>query len=140
MCAYKSLTDVHIDTSLYMCICWSQHISIDLNVLMSFIVLIILSNVRITRKQAVLFSFEFISRLPSLTNQTSIICGRLISDLFVLHDITFFFFIVSYILLLIYPLLFHFSRFLIPARTHTRLLFSETKKKKNVLKNKKKQM
>jgi hypothetical protein len=57
---------------------------------MSFIVLIILSNVRITRKQAVLLSFEFISRLPSLTNLTSIICAPLISDLFVLHDITFF--------------------------------------------------
>ncbi len=64
-------------------------ISTYLNVLMSFIVLIILSNVRITRKQAVLFSFEFISRLPPLTNLISIICGPLISDLFVLHDITF---------------------------------------------------
>ncbi len=63
---------------------------IELNVLMSFIVLIILSNVRITRKQAVLSSFEFISRLPPLTNLISIICAPLISDLFVLHDITFF--------------------------------------------------
>jgi hypothetical protein len=57
---------------------------------MSFIHLIILSNVRITRKQAVLSSFEFISRLPPLTNLISIICAPLISDLFVLHDITFF--------------------------------------------------
>jgi hypothetical protein len=63
---------------------------IELNVIMSFIHLIILSNVRITRKQAVLSSFEFISRLPPLTNLISIICAPLISDLFVLHDITFF--------------------------------------------------
>jgi len=112
---------VFVDLNIY-------YMKIELNVLMSFIVLIILSNVRITRKQAVLSSFEFISRLPPLTNLISIICAPLISDLFVLHDITFFsssshIYIYIYILALIYPLLFHFSRFTIPSRTHSRLLF-----------------
>lgn len=125
---YNSLTNVHIYTSLYIYMFVDLNIYImliELNVLMSFIVLIILSNVRITEKQAVLFSFEFINRLPSLTNLISIICGPLIFDLFVRHDITFFFFFIAciYILPLIYPLLFHFFLFTIPARTHPRLLF-----------------
>lgn len=63
---------------------------------------------RITEKQAVHFRllllfFEFITRLPPLTNPISIICAPLIVDLFVLHDIIFFLFsLLSFLYMHIY--------------------------------------